>query len=382
MLKPFDQAWPERYAILDGLRGLACMGVLLHHLGVIAVGHYSVMIFFVISGYCITASAQSCLRRGVSFGAFMARRIRRICPPYLIAVAFFALTRWLKALLTDGPPWHATWLDWLQNLTLTQWLSVPFEPIAWPMSNPTLFVTAFWSLNYEEQFYLAVGLLLLLATRCGISLTRGVLAALAVGLAWNFAWPGGWITGLFIEYWAHFAAGACLHFVLCVHPQVAMRALFLGAATLLTALSLWQVLSWDGGETELARRAYVELTTVGLTAIVLLVIRPFSDRLSHSLWWRPIAALGAISYSLYLVHQFNLTLVGTVADYLTPDGTPAAVLVIVKVMLHLCIAAGFWYLCERPFLNRRLPAPEQEERRIRVPVRRPLDATASRAASP
>src|SRR5208283_4905468 len=108
IFQPHLRKWPARYDLLDGLRGLACLGVLLHHLKVAEIGHYAVMIFFVISGYCITASAQSCLRKGIGFGAYMRRRIRRIYPPYFIAIAFFSVTRVLKSALSGGPSWRPT----------------------------------------------------------------------------------------------------------------------------------------------------------------------------------------------------------------------------------------------------------------------------------
>src|SRR6202011_4152000 len=163
------------------------------------------------------------------------RRVWRIYPPYLIAVAFFAITRLVKSALTNGPAWHPSGLDWLQNLTLTQWMSIPFHPIAWPAQNPRLFVAAFWSLNYEEQFYLVSGLLLIPALRFHVGLVRGVLALAALGLAWNLAIPGGWVCGLFIEYWAHFALGACVYFVLCEYPRRLVWSIFLLAVAVLGA---------------------------------------------------------------------------------------------------------------------------------------------------
>src|SRR5215471_311552 len=112
------KAWPARYELLDGLRGAACLGVLLHHLRVASFGHYAVMIFFVISGYCITASARSCQKTSVTFSEFMLRRARRIYPPYLLALLFFVATRLAKSALTGAGSWHPSFLDLLQNLTL------------------------------------------------------------------------------------------------------------------------------------------------------------------------------------------------------------------------------------------------------------------------
>jgi peptidoglycan/LPS O-acetylase OafA/YrhL len=60
--------WPSRYELLDGLRGLAALAVLLHHLQIVSIGHFAVMVFFIISGYCITASSDSYLAAGTGFG--------------------------------------------------------------------------------------------------------------------------------------------------------------------------------------------------------------------------------------------------------------------------------------------------------------------------
>jgi peptidoglycan/LPS O-acetylase OafA/YrhL len=173
-----------------------------------------------------------------------------------------------------------------------------------------------------------------------------------LGLAWNFAIPGGKIYGLFIEYWAHFALGACSYFVLCEYPRPLIWRAFLLALALLGAYCAAHIWLWGGGAGEESLRSYYELGVLSAVSIGLLLARPLSTRISSSLAWQPIAAVGTISYSLYLVHQFNLHLVGTVAGYVVPAAAPAAALIAVKALLHLIIATIFWYLFERPFLNR------------------------------
>src|SRR5437773_2711368 len=113
----------ERLLSIDALRGLAALGVVLYHAiqqtkepiapGVLkwtalliqfvsGYGYVGVFLFFVISGFCIHlqwARARAAGATGeIRFRAFWKRRIRRLYPPYLIALALFLLI----AALTTG----------------------------------------------------------------------------------------------------------------------------------------------------------------------------------------------------------------------------------------------------------------------------------------
>jgi len=98
-------------------------------------------------------------------------------------------------------------------------------------------------------------------------------------------------------------------------------------------------------------RAYKELLVVCTFTLFLYFARPLSEPVCKLRLWRPLAALGLISYSLYLINQFNLRLVIQVASHLAPHA-PAAVQLTLMVALQILLAAVFWYFCERPFLNR------------------------------
>jgi peptidoglycan/LPS O-acetylase OafA/YrhL len=353
--------WPARYELLDGLRGVAALVVVLHHVGVgrtIQIGHFAVMIFFVISGYCITASVESCRRSGGRFGDFMMKRVRRIYPPYLLAIVFFALTRWLKSAANPSFEFKPSLLDWLQNLTLTQWVSTLFSPVTWPAQSHKAFVAAFWSLNYEEQFYLVMGFALVVATLSRVSMILFVLALSVVGLAWNWLVPGNWICGLFIEYWLHFALGSTLFYVLCSFTSRKHRSAFLLAIAALGIACVSRVLLHTG-DLLLDMRAMIELALLSAMTLMLYFLRPLSRGISGLTLWRPFAALGAISYSLYLIHQFNLTLVETAARKLLPAHPPQVLLVVSLLSLHVLLATMFWALCERPFLRQKSADPSK-----------------------
>jgi peptidoglycan/LPS O-acetylase OafA/YrhL len=181
--------FPDRYALIDAWRGLAALAVCIHHSGGILIGRHAVLVFFVISGYCIAAAADQCRRNGYGFGTFMWRRARRIYPPYLLSLAFWAATRLLKWHQTGDNDLARPVIHWIQNLTLTQWLTLLFEPRPYAPVNPSLFVSVYWSLCYEEQFYIVCGLFLLAAAKLRWDPLHSTLALLGCSLAWNVAFP-------------------------------------------------------------------------------------------------------------------------------------------------------------------------------------------------
>ncbi len=69
---------------LDGLRGLAILGVLLFHTERFSLGWTGGVLFFVPSGYLITGILLGGKRRPSYFGNSYARRALRIFPAYYL----------------------------------------------------------------------------------------------------------------------------------------------------------------------------------------------------------------------------------------------------------------------------------------------------------
>ena len=145
---------------IDGLRAFAVVAVIINHIhkDSLPSGYLGVDIFFVISGYVITASLAG--RQSSDFGDFLggfyARRIKRLVP----ALALFVLITSLficafnpdpQASLTTG----LASLFGLSNLYLLRQATDYFAQSS--ALNP---FTHTWSLGVEEQFYLVFPILI------------------------------------------------------------------------------------------------------------------------------------------------------------------------------------------------------------------------------
>jgi peptidoglycan/LPS O-acetylase OafA/YrhL len=174
-------AGPDRMAWLDGLRAVAVLLVVYAHLshllfrGARAVtsewlhaGTAGVLLFFLVSGYIIPAS----LERHGSLRTFWVSRLCRLLPLYLVVttavVGLGAAGRLpLDPALTADPLTaavaHATMLPHLLGV---------------PLVTPVI-----WTLTFEMAFYLLVGALYALRAHRAGSMLAVVLAVAAVGTA-------------------------------------------------------------------------------------------------------------------------------------------------------------------------------------------------------
>ena len=354
---PLPGCWPARYQLLDGWRGLASFLVLLFHLELLGSGHEAVMLFFVISGYCIAAAADSDQRHQLTFGAFIARRLRRIYPPYFLSVMFFLTTRFAKSWMV-GPSGLARFTTWefLQNLTLTQWLVLTKHPRPNAADNGTLFVAAYWSLNYEEQFYLFMGLCLLFVSRRLGAWIIPAAVTLLLSVLWNWLFDS-LRTGFFLDYWLHFSLG-CLVFYRLVHGT--SRAVRVSIDLTLCAVLL---IGFSGLYSPFVSH---ELIVCSAFAGLLIFLRRWDADLSRITILRPLFWLGTISYSLYLVHQFNVRSAAYIGSIV--GGDLAWLRLLATIGAHLGVATIFWYFCERPFLNRPLAQVRRDPELISQPA--------------
>jgi peptidoglycan/LPS O-acetylase OafA/YrhL len=358
---PAPRAPSSRYALLDPLRGVASLTVVLDHAAGLKIGYHAVLVFFVISGYCILASAESGLRRGMTIATYMGRRLRRIYPPYIISVAFFVATRLAKwALGGELDLAKRTPLMWLQTFTLTQWMSIPPAGADYAFNNPTLFVAAHWSLNYEEQFYLFVGLSMVLCVRFGLSLRSVLLPFTVATLALMAARPQ-LCQGFFVDYWPLFGVGVAVYYRVVGAGDARVRRGIDAALLGLFLVSAW--LTWHGVRAPQKRYIWEDLLVASTVALFLVAMKAHEAGLMKTLPLRLLKKIGTVSYSLYLIHQFNITLAASVAGRVVSHARFPVANVALQLAVHVAMAAGFWWLFERPFLN---PPVEEQPAAVMV----------------
>ena len=170
---------------VDGLRAVAVIPVVLFHLGALWVpgGFVGVDVFFVISGYLITAIILKEQSAGTfTFRGFWMRRVRRILPAML---AMLFVTGVASYFIMFGPAWKGIGEQVVSaifiyaNVEMWQLAGNYWGPAA---ENAPLLHT--WSLSVEEQFYLFYPLLLLLLLKF---VPKRTFALVLLGTAFSFA---------------------------------------------------------------------------------------------------------------------------------------------------------------------------------------------------
>lgn len=289
--------WNPHYKSLDCWRGIAALWVMMFHgfgtsyqislyplaegvKAIAAPGWLGVHFFFVISGYCIMASAYRLRLKEISTLTFLKNRFWRLVPTYWVA---FISTIVLNVAsspfnqVSPGAMLPTSWQSWVGNLFLIQpYLHVPF------------YVVVYWSLAVEVGFYLIVAGLIWISRRFGLSL------ALFVGLTTG-------VISIFIDSqwavlttWCEFVCGALLFIALLsrakgrVYPQN----LSVSLIVIFVILGLWS--------TQTSHQSLVWFS--GGFTLLLYLLYPLDDRLAliKPLSW--LSFVGVMSYSLYLIH--------------------------------------------------------------------------------
>lgn len=352
----------ERQPGLDLLRALAIIIVVIYHAGIMGFplpgrvhrfGWIGVDLFFVLSGYLIGGQLVAPLARdqSIKLGRFFARRALRIMPAYFVVLAiYFLLPSWREYPDMAQPLWK--FLLSVQNIAL---------------HGGTAFSHA-WSLAVEDQFYLALPLILILLNRwprtaivipCvivfGGILLRRFLAyqnpAEISGVSFR-----GFQAWIYYPTWTRLdplVLGVALAGIEKFRPNWWQRLTNSATWLWLPGLALIAYALWLGEGDYLSVAAAIwqfPLIAFGMAALLVCAISP-------RLIFRRVAVSGAafiasIAYSAYLIQKL---VIHFVAQFCTTHNialTSVPALLGVEIFVYL---AGFilFLLIERPFLQLR-----------------------------
>jgi len=290
-----------------------------------AIGNAGVDLFFVLSGYLIYGTLIS---RPQAFTAFMARRIKRIYPAFIIVfIAYCALSVVFPS--ESKIPQDAPIVYLLENLLLLAGI-FPIEPM----------VTVAWSLSYEMFYYLVMPpIVVILNMRARSEEWRVLFVSLvAVLTALYCAHFGGHIRLLM------FMAGILLYESVASR-KVRTPAEFIGLAALAGGL-LTMLLPTTG---------YIKISLLFVAFYVFCLncfLRP-AGWLAKWLTWTPMRWLGNMSYSYYLLHGLALKAsFMMLSKVVSPSADGAMIffeLIPVMFALTLLPSAALFIFIERPF---------------------------------
>lgn len=322
---------------IDGLRGIAILGVVWYHgfASSLPGGFVGVDVFFVISGYLISSIILGRLAMGqFSFSEFYARRIRRIFPA-LCALLIVVLGLGKLALLPDelrklgmeaasASVFLCNFLFWRQ--------AGYFDAAA--QTKPLLHL---WSLGVEEQFYLAWPAILAVAWRRRATGTVIVFVAaisLVACLWWTYSAPSAAFYLCFARFWE-----------LLLGAAVATRNRPSGrhADGVLSVCGLSMIF--------LSYLSFSEKTTFpGVAALMPTVGAVFCIAVGASNWSNkyilgsaPLVWVGLISYPLYLWHWVLISF-----TFIMTGGHPTKLMNSAAITLALVLAWATYKWIESP----------------------------------
>jgi peptidoglycan/LPS O-acetylase OafA/YrhL len=335
----------SRFHSIDGLRGFLAVGVMLHHIHLTHhfyqtgawelttsrvstfLGRGSVAFFFMITAFLFWGRVIE--KKGqIDPVRFYTSRVRRLVPMYLVSASLVILTALAFTHFRLGEPLKDLASHILAWITFTLPGGLPINGF----QQTSLINTVFWSLVYEWKFYIALPIL------AALSRSKYRWLYLALLLAWLACFDESGVEWFFIS--------GC-------------------AAAIVVRASFWDRFA----RTRVATVVVLACTAATMTyqplvysaAGAALLFLPFAifagGNTLFGILTNPAArALGAMSYSLYLLHNWVLYLAARLVSHFVPVASipkPAYLLVGCGVVVVTVIlsAATFRYIEHRIYFG-------------------------------
>ncbi len=367
----------SRVPELDGIRGIAILSVICYHYlsmqglmtpgsltdrlqRLVILGGTGVDLFFVLSGFLIGGILLDAKESRNYFKTFYIRRFFRIFPIYYawittyVLVAAFGAKR-LAALSNSGNAPPLNFDVYRHYLFLQNFVENRFHNLAGSWFDHL------WSLAVEEQFYLAIPLVVWLLSRKSLkyflifivisqpllSIVLYKSAVLSPGLIGILMFTRADVLGLGVLaalYWRDESARSWLQ----KNPRwihAALFVLFLGCA------AFWK---WSPYQHAFASEA-AGFSTLAMfyTAILVAALSIPNGPVAKITRWSWLRQVGAVSYCMYLIHLVVLVACHAVLLHTSPKtwNLRGAVVTLFAAVLTFVVAKISWVIFERPLLQ-------------------------------
>jgi peptidoglycan/LPS O-acetylase OafA/YrhL len=389
---------------LNGVRALAITAVFLQHAGINSPGPLFVTVFFFLSGYLITTLMRMEFEKtgAISFKAFYLRRAFRILPPlYLVLILAIVITQ--IGILSQKLRASAV-LSQFFFLSNYQILHAGWNG---PNTGRPPGTADLWSLSIEEAFYLIFPLIFLVLCRfvpsarrqavvlgslCGLVLAWRLILMFGLHASFDRTYVGtdtrfdSLLFGCILAVWQNpfldpvpggdslrARAGRLWAPVLAPVALIGIALVNRPEVRLLTEGPIGHVFN----NTKVSGSLQYTIEGLCLIPIFVVCVRYADWGFFRALNWRPVMFIGALSYSIYIVHQIIIT---ALHDHVPPGHIERGAMYVVVTFLFCWAVYRF---VERPFAKLRrklsktgptsttLPAPQPEHLTSRPEPRMP-----------
>jgi len=263
----------ERSLGIDCLRGIAILWVVAYHFLGVPAGTNGVLLFFAISGYCISFSVDS----SKTAREFYAKRLGRLFPALVVSVLLITAAKHAFPDMID-PTRIPSWLDALYTLLALPTLNLANIHYTRPDG-------AFWSLEVEFQFYALCAVLMV------VGLRKHLLPATCIYCLVRFLLsnPAHFYSN---DFFSFFIAG--LSVATYRKGDTKLACIGIIAATLLELSHILLGYSQPSAPIGWSRFGVLLMSTVALYV---------ASHYRAPAFFKPLALIGLVSYPLYLLHQ-------------------------------------------------------------------------------
>jgi peptidoglycan/LPS O-acetylase OafA/YrhL len=327
---------------LESLRGIAALAVALHHgrnlspltdNGFVRNANVMVDFFFVLSGFVIALNYQDRIRGWDGLKSFQLARFFRIYPLHfviLLGLLGLECAEFIVELRTGDvgarPAFSRNSPGALgSHLLLLQWLR----------DDPFSYNFPAWSIGVEFYTYAVFGVLVV-AARKHLVLTSGLMCLLAIGL---LGWSGTHLGA--IDQWSIFR---CLYsFFIGV---LVYNSRFRGASGLWLAASILAVCF-------VPQESYLIFLVPPLFGLLVKALAQDHSPVSAVLSAQPLAYLGKISFSIYLLHYPVWSVLHRLWKHVcpTPSVVSDSILVVLGVTIIIAASSLTYRLIEQRFMR-------------------------------